>query len=170
MPQNWRGRFFSMSGSSNCIYALLDLHSTINFCSAAMVYIWCLPYFFRARLYARLDNEHFVENHGARCLSHLFGLVNSRWPDVTSSTPARVAWSSKNCSARADLVSFGIVSSSTMALKAAANSAVDVRSLHTLALVPYVSIQSPASHLYRRDVVCAVAVGRVVASSYALPC
>jgi hypothetical protein len=170
MPQNWRGRFFSMSGSSNCIYALLDLHSTINFCSAAMVYIWCLPYFFRARLYARLDNEHFVENHGARCLSHLFGLVNSRWPDVTSSTPARVAWSSKNCSARADLVSFGIVSSSTMALKAAANSAVDVRSLHTLALVPYVSIQSPASHLYRRDVVCAVAVGRVIASSYALPC
>ena len=147
IPQNWRGRFFSMSGSSNCIYALLDLHSPINCCSAAMVEIWCLPYFLRARLYSRLDNEHFAENHGARCLSHLLGLVNSRWPAETSSTPALVAWSSKNCSARADLVSFGIVSSSTMALKAAANSAVDVNSLHTLALVPYVSTLSPASHL-----------------------
>jgi hypothetical protein len=62
-------------------------------------------------------------------------------------------------------VSFGIVSSSTMALKAAANSAVDVNSLHTLALVPYVSILSPANHLYRRNVDGAVAMGRVVSSS-----
>ena len=52
-----------------------------------------------------------------------------------------------------------------MALKAAANSSVDVNSLHTLALVPYVSILSPASHLYRRDVVGAFVVGREVASS-----
>jgi hypothetical protein len=57
-----------------------------------------------------------------------------------------------------------------MALKAAANSSVDVNSLQTLALVPYVSILSPASHLYRRDVVGAFVVGREVASSYALPC
>mgnify|MGYP007028590383 FL=1 len=62
-------------------------------------------------------------------------------------------------------MSFGIVSSSTMALKAAANSSVDVNSLQTLALVPYVSILSPASHLYRRDVVGAFVVGREVASS-----
>jgi hypothetical protein len=57
-----------------------------------------------------------------------------------------------------------------MALKAAANSAVDVNSLHMLALVPYVSILSPANHLYLRDVDGVVALGRVVSSSLALPC
>ena len=134
MPQNWRGRFFSISGKSNCIWALLVLHASTKLLSASMVCVWRLPYCLIAFLYARLDVEHYAENHGARCLSHLLGFVNSRWVVVTSTTPAAVAWSSRNCSARADRSSFEMLVSSMMARKANANSSVDVTAVHTFAL------------------------------------
>ena len=78
--------------------------------------------------------EHVAENHGARCLSHLLGFVKSRWVSFTSTTPATVAWSRRNYSARDDLSSFDMFVSSMMVRKAYANSSVDVAAFQMFAL------------------------------------
>ena len=74
-----------------------------------------LPNWRCARLSSRRVVAHFAVNHGARCLSHLFGFATDRRVGITSSTPARVAYSSRNCSTRAALPSFVAESSSIMA-------------------------------------------------------
>ena len=56
--------------------------------------------------------------------------------DKTSNAPALVASSSINVSTLAALVSFVMVTSSTIALKAAAKPSVDECVFHTFALVP----------------------------------
>jgi hypothetical protein len=56
--------------------------------------------------------------------------------DDTSITPALVASSIRNVSTLAALVSFVTVSSSTIALKAAAKLSVEECAFHTFALVP----------------------------------
>ena len=141
-----------MVGSSNCILALLALHAWTKLCSASSVCPWFFPYTLLARRNARLVVEHVDENHGAMCLSHLFGLVKSRCVDDTSTTSAFMACSSRNYSTLSALTSLDTLSSSTMAIKATANSSVDVNSLHLLALMQYVARQSPVFHRYFFDV------------------
>jgi hypothetical protein len=97
-----------------------------------------------------LVSAHFYVNHGARCLSHLFGFVTSLRVANTSTTPAIVAYSSRNSSTRSALSSFVIFSSSIIALKAAAKSSVDEYALQVFALMPYDAKQSPVRQRYRR--------------------
>jgi hypothetical protein len=108
-----------------------------------------LPNWRCARLSSRLVVAHFAVNHGARCLSHLLGLVTDRRVEITSSTPASVAWSIRNFSTRSALTSFVVESLSIMAWNAAANSSVEEKSFQSLALMPYVARQSPVRHRYR---------------------
>jgi hypothetical protein len=130
--------------------ALLSLHVYTNAVSALRVCTLFFPYRFCAFLTLLLFTAHFAVNHGARCLSHLFGLVTLRWVDKTSTTPAVVACSSRNSSTRSALLSFVSVSSSMIALKAIAKSSVEECSFHFFALVPYDARHSPVCHWYRR--------------------
>lgn len=64
----------------------------------------------------------------------MLGFVKSRWAYLTFTTPAAVAWSSRNYSARDDLSSFDMLVSSMMVRKAYANSSVDVAAFQMFAL------------------------------------
>jgi hypothetical protein len=143
--------------------ALLSLHVYTNAVSALRVCTLFFPYRFCAFLALLLFTVHFAVNHGARCLSHLFGLVTSQWVDKTSTTPAVVACSSRNSSTRSALMSFVSIASSMIALKAIAKSSVEECSFHFFALVPYDARQSPVFHRYRRCV-----WGALVASDVAV--
>jgi hypothetical protein len=115
ISQNCFGLCLSISGSENCIYALLSLQVWMNSDIARRVCKLDLPNWRCARLSSRLVVAHLAVNHGARCLSHLLGLATERRVEITSSTPASVAYSSRNCSTRAALTSFVAESSSIMA-------------------------------------------------------
>lgn len=138
-PQNYFGLYFSMSGSWNCMCALLCLHVYVNVAIASRVCALRFPYLRCAYLNSLLVAAHLGVNHGARCLSHLFGLVAARRVDSSSTTPAIVAWVSKNSSMRSARWSFVSVASSIIALKATVNSLVDEWSFQVLVLVPYVA-------------------------------
>jgi hypothetical protein len=123
--------------------ALLFLQVCTNVPSASRVRTLVFPYWRCACLNYRLVAAHFAVNHGARCLSHLFGFVTSRRVGNSSTTSANVAYANKNYSTLSDRLSFVSVLSSIIVLKAAANSSVDECWFHILALMPYVSRQSP---------------------------
>jgi hypothetical protein len=142
-PQNYFGFYFNMSGSWNCKCALLCLHVYVKVSIALCVCVLRFPYLRCAYRNSLLVAAHFGVNQGARCLSHLFGLVAARRVDSSSTTPAMVAWVSKYFSMRSARWSFESVASLIIALKASANSSVDEWSLHVLALMPYVARQSP---------------------------
>jgi hypothetical protein len=116
--------------------ALLYLHVCTNVHKAFRVCMFVFPYWRCACLNYRLVAAHFAVNHGARCLSHLFGFVTSRRVASTSTTSANVAYSSMNSSTRSARLSFVRFLSSTIALKAAANSFVDEYYSQILALLP----------------------------------
>jgi hypothetical protein len=80
------------------MWALLSLQVCTKLYRAARVRVCFLPYFFLVFLRTRLESVHFVLYHGARCLSHLLGLVNMRRVFEADTTSAFEASASRNFS------------------------------------------------------------------------
>ena len=135
-PQNYFGLCFSISGSWNCICARLYLQHCTNSFSAYIVCAWRFPYLWLFFLNFRRDSVHFELNHGAKCLSHLFGFIKFLRVEETSNTPAFVACSNRYSSILTARMSLLYVSFTTIAMKPAANSSVEENSAHNLALLP----------------------------------
>ena len=126
IPQNYFGRFLSMSGSSNYKSARLVLHYYTKCFNALTVPAWFLPCASRARWKARRASRHESLNQGTSCLSHLFGFAKVLRLCFTSSTPAEVASASRNSSILVARRSLERQWASETAVKAVANSSVDV--------------------------------------------
>ena len=134
IPQNCFGRCLSISGSWNYMSALLSLQVCTKLYRADSVRACFLPYRFLIVLKVRLDSEHFLLYQGARCLSHLLGLVNMRRGLETDTTSALVASASRNASMLVSRASLDSAGSSIIVQNAAANSGVDECSAQVLAV------------------------------------